>query len=263
MANQIKPLKKFGQNFLINEEYAEKIVDSLQYHADETIIEIGPGEGVFTRYLVVGKYGRIIAIEIDPRLSEFLKNKFGNKITLVQESVLDISFSNFYSQNGIRIIGNIPYHITSQILFKIFDAGRNISQSVLMIQKEVADRLLAKPGTKPYSFLTVMAQYHNNVQRILEVTRDQFYPTPKVDSTVVNLEPRDSSFNLYDYQLFKQIVITVFQQRRKMLRNSLKKLLQIENRDNISSIDLNQRPEELSIQQFINLSNEISISRKN
>jgi 16S rRNA (adenine1518-N6/adenine1519-N6)-dimethyltransferase len=263
MANQIKPLKKFGQNFLINEEYAEKIVDSMQNRKEDIIIEIGPGEGVLTQFLIKGKYNRLIAIEIDPRLSELLEKKFGKKITIVQENVLNIPFSNFYSKNGIKIIGNIPYHITSQILFKIFDSAKNVSQAVLMVQKEVADRLLAKPKTKAYSFLTIMAQYHTDVQKILEVNKDQFYPPPKVDSTVVSLMPKEHMIELYDYRLFKQIVISAFQQRRKMIRNSLKKILQVNESGKIRSINLNHRPEELSIQQYINLSNEISIIRNN
>ena len=263
MANQVKPLKKFGQNFLINEKYAEKIVNTLQCQTDDIIIEIGPGKGVLTQHLIKQKNNKIIAIEIDPRLSELLKTKFGTKIRIIQESVLDVSFKKFDSNKSIRIIGNIPYYLTSQILFKIFETGINISQAVLMIQREVADRLLAEPRTKAYSYLTIMAQYHNNVQRVLEVNRDNFYPIPNVDSTVVSIEPKNHTSDLQDYQLFRQIVITAFQQRRKMLRNSLKKLLKEKNIETIKSISLTLRPEELFIQQYINLSNEISTYRKN
>ncbi len=263
MANKVKPLKKYGQNFLLNENYADKIVDSLEGQHDDIIIEIGPGDGILTKRLIKKKIRNIIAIEIDPRLSELLEHTYTNELTVIQKNVLDVSFSDFDFGSGVKIIGNIPYHITSKILFKIIEGGPSIKRAVLMIQREVADRLLAKPRAKAYGYLTVITQYHNKVQRILEVDREYFYPVPKVDSTVISLESKDLTSDLNDYILFRQILKTVFQQRRKMLRNSLKKLLKAKHMDIIKSINLNLRPEELSVDDYISLSNEISINGKN
>jgi 16S rRNA (adenine1518-N6/adenine1519-N6)-dimethyltransferase len=129
-----------------------------------------------------------------------------------------------------------------------------------MIQKEVADSLLAKPRTKEYGHLTVVARYHNTIKRMLEVRRENFYPIPNVDSTVICLESKQPSADLNDYKLFRQILKTAFQQRRKMLRNSLKNLLMAKHLDVVESINLNSRPEELSVENYINLSNEIAIN---
>ncbi len=263
MANQVKPLKKYGQNFLLNENYADKIVDSLDCQQYDVIIEIGPGKGVLTKRLINKKFKKIIAIEIDPRLSEILAHTHKNDLTIIQKNVLDVSFSDFDSGNGVKIIGNIPYHITSKILFKIIESGTCIKRVVLMIQREVADRLLAKPRTKEYGYLTVVTQYHNKIQRILEVNREHFYPAPNVDSTVICLESKQPSLDLNDYKLFRQILKTAFQQRRKMLRNSLKNLLKVKHMDIVESINLDFRPEELSVENYISLSNEISINEKN
>ena len=258
MAAQIKPLKKFSQNFLRNKYYAEKIVDALNCEANDIIVEIGPGHGVLTELLIKKEFKKLSVIEIDQRLAILVKNKFPIDLTVIQDSVLNVSFEQLAIDGRIKIIGNIPYNITSDIIFKIVDNYKYINRAVLMVQKEVASRLVANPKTKDYGILTIFVGYHSSVQRLFDVSRDYFNPVPKVDSSVVCLDFIDFENKNFNYPLFKKIVKAGFKTRRKMLRNSLKKMLISNDINNLSSIDLDKRPEELSIEDFKLLTNEIS-----
>ncbi len=258
MATQIKPLKKFGQNFLQNKYYAEKIVDSLNCRESDIILEIGAGKGVLTELLIQKKYKKLSVIEIDQRLAKLLEEKFSTDLTVIQDSILNVSFEQLVEDERIKIIGNIPYNITSDIIFKIVDNYKYIERAVLMVQKEVASRLVAETKTKDYGILTIFVGFHSKVQRLFNVNRENFYPVPNVDSSVVCLDFDILQNKTFDYRLFKKIVRTGFTSRRKMLRNSLKKLLILSDIDEISSISLDRRPEELSIEDFKILTNEIS-----
>jgi 16S rRNA (adenine1518-N6/adenine1519-N6)-dimethyltransferase len=258
MATQIKPLKKFGQNFLQNKYYAEKIVDSLNCKENDIILEIGAGKGVLTELLIQKKYKKLSVIEIDQRLAKLLEEKFSTDLTVIQDSILNVSFEQLVEDDRIKIIGNIPYNITSDIIFKIVDNFKHIKRAVLMVQKEVASRLVAETKTKDYGILTIFVGFHSKVQRLFNVNRENFYPVPNVDSSVVCFDFDILQNKTFDYRLFKKIVRTGFTSRRKMLRNSLKKLLISSDIDEISSISLDRRPEELSIEDFKILTNEIS-----
>lgn len=258
MATQIKPLKKFGQNFLQNKYFAEKIVDSLDCEKNDVIVEVGPGTGVLTELLIEKEYENFTVIEIDPRLASLIKKKFSTKLSVIQDSVLNVSFEQLAKDNRVKLIGNIPYYITSDIIFKILDNFKFIKRVVLMVQKEVANRLVAEIKTKDYGLLTIFVGFHGNVQRLFDVNRENFYPVPTVDSSVVCIDFDSIEKQNIDYKLFKKIVKTGFSSRRKMLRNSLKKLFVSHNISNISSISLDKRPEELSIEDFELLTNEIS-----
>jgi 16S rRNA (adenine1518-N6/adenine1519-N6)-dimethyltransferase len=258
MATQIKPLKKFGQNFLQNKYFAEKIVASLNCEKNDVIVEVGPGTGVLTELLIEKEYENFTVIEIDPRLASMIKEKFSTKLSVIQDSVLNVSFEQLAKDNRVKVIGNIPYYITSDIIFKILDNFKFIKRVVLMVQKEVANRLVAEIKTKDYGLLTIFVGFHGNVQRLFDVNRENFYPVPTVDSSVVCIDFDSIEKQNIDYKLFKKIVKTGFSSRRKMLRNSLKKLFVSHNISNISSISLDKRPEELSIEDFELLTNEIS-----
>jgi 16S rRNA (adenine1518-N6/adenine1519-N6)-dimethyltransferase len=262
MANQIKPLKKFGQNFLQNKYYIEKIVKALDCKEDDIILEIGAGRGALTDVLVRQTCSHITVLEIDTRLVEFLREKYSSMTNVIKTSILDFSLTELSKNKQIKVIGNIPYNITSQILFKIIDNRAVIKRAVLMVQKEVADRLLAETRTKEYGILSVFIQSLSEVKRLFDITRDNFYPVPKVDSSVISIDLKSDNEGIEDYQLFKKIVKTSFQSRRKMLRNSLKKILNAWGIDNINSISLEVRPEELSAEQFKILSNTISNTSK-
>jgi 16S rRNA (adenine1518-N6/adenine1519-N6)-dimethyltransferase len=258
MSAQIKPLKKYGQNFLNNSAYAAKIVSALKCKPDDILVEIGAGSGVLTELLVKEKCHKIYALEIDPRLVEILESKFKTALTVVHTDVLDFSLKDISEKNRIKIIGNIPYYITSDLLFKLLENFDIIDQAVIMLQKEVADRLLAETQCKNYGALTVLTGYFYKVQRLIDIGRENFYPVPKVDSTVINLEVRKSKNDLVNYSIFERIVKKTFQFRRKMLRNTLKMMADNWDIRDIKSTALNKRPEELSIEEFVILANEIT-----
>jgi 16S rRNA (adenine1518-N6/adenine1519-N6)-dimethyltransferase len=258
MTTQIKPLKKLGQNFLQNEYYAERIVESLNCKENDVILEIGAGKGVLTKFLLKEKYKKLSVIEIDQRLVKLLKEKFSPDLTIIQNSILNVSIEQIAEGGQVKIIGNIPYNITSEIIFKIVDNFKYVKRAILMIQREVANRLIADTKTKDYGILTVLIGFHCRVQRLFDVNRDDFYPIPNVDSSVICLDFDVFQSPATDFRLFKKIVKTSFNFRRKMLRNSLKNLLNLSDMNAISSISLDKRPEELSIEDFVKLTNEIS-----
>jgi len=258
MAAEIKPLKKFSQNFLKSFYYSEKIVAALDCQPDDIILEIGAGTGSLTDILVKQSYKHITVLELDSRLYDLLDQKYGSRITVVNRSILDFSINDLAKDSRIKVIGNIPYNITSNIIFKIIENHAYIKRAVIMVQKEVADRLLAKTRTKDYGILTVFVRCHSNIFRVLDVSRENFYPVPNVDSSVINLDLFEKTDGITDYQFFRKVVRVCFNNRRKMLRNSLKKIISDSDINKIKSVQLNMRPEELTVQDFKCLSNEIS-----
>jgi 16S rRNA (adenine1518-N6/adenine1519-N6)-dimethyltransferase len=258
MRTKIKPLKKFSQNFLQNTYIAEKIVESLNCESDDVVVEIGGGTGVLTEHLVHQKYKNLIVNEVDPRLARVLKEKFSDNLVIIQNSFLKMSIAQFAGTDRIKVIGNIPYHITSDIIFKLIDNSRYLNRAVLMVQKEVAERLIAGPVSKDYGILTIFTALYCTVQRLFNVDREDFYPIPNVDSSVVVLDFHKIHDESIDYRLFKSIVRAGFTGRRKMLRNSLKKVFSEDTLKGIASVSLNRRPEELTIEEFKMLTKELS-----
>jgi 16S rRNA (adenine1518-N6/adenine1519-N6)-dimethyltransferase len=259
MPVKIKPFKKYGQHFLKNINIANKIVDALEPVDDEIIVEIGAGPGILTDILFQREYKQLIALEIDPRFIKILKERYGSKINIIEQSVLDFSFKDIAikSKQRIKVIGNIPYNITSPILFKLIEYCQYISDAVLMVQKEIADRLLAHICCKEYGILSILVGYHARILNLFNVKRENFYPEPKVDSTVIKMEMYKARNSISDYPLFNRIVHVCFNTRRKMIQNSLKRLLPPDAIVKIKTVPLTARPEELSIQNFIALTNEI------
>ena len=258
MTVKIKPLKKFGQNFLQNIDYAKQIVNALDCYENDIILEIGAGQGALTEILVQLNCKNITVLEIDSRLVTFLEKKFSPGVKVVKKSILDFSFSDMAVERRVKVLGNIPYHITSKILFKIIENHEKIQRAVLMVQKEVADRLLANVRSKDYGMLTVLVRSHSAVHRLLNISRENFQPVPRVDSSVVCLDIYDKTDGINNYEIFTKIVKTSFQTRRKMLQNSLKGLFRSWQIGIVESVPLTARPEELSIEEFRILSNEIS-----
>jgi len=258
MANQIKPLKKFSQNFLQNNYIAEKIVDSLDCEDKDTILEIGAGKGVLTEYLITKKCKKLNVIEIDQRLVKFLEEKYLKDLMIIRESILNVSFEQITGTKSLKVIGNIPYHITSEIIFKLLDNYKYIKRAVLMVQKEVANRLVAETKTKDYGILTIFTGIYCKVQKLFDVNRENFYPVPNVDSSVVCLNFNDFQQEDVDYRLLKKIVRAGFNGRRKKLRNSLSKLFSTQDLQKVSSIQLDRRPEELNLEEFKILTKELS-----
>jgi 16S rRNA (adenine1518-N6/adenine1519-N6)-dimethyltransferase len=257
MATQIRALKRFGQNFLKDISYAQQIINALECQENDSILEIGAGKGALTELLLQQNCARITALEVDSRLVEFLNSRFSNELDIVPISILDFSIAQLAGSKRIKVVGNIPYNITSHILFKMLDNHTFISRAILMVQKEVADRLLAKPRTKDYGILTILLNSVGEVRHLTDISRTNFSPAPNVDSTVVILDFNTNPSEIEDFALFRQIVNTSFQARRKKLRNSLKKIMDSNKINSIKTVSLDLRPEELTVAEFQNLTNEI------
>lgn len=261
MNNFNRPKKRFSQNFLQNPHYQKKIVDGLDINSDDTIIEIGPGQGALTQHIIAVKPSQYYAIEIDTILAEELAIQFKDNINVIQQDFLEFDFTSIPGTNNsrIKIIGNLPYHITSPILFKLIDNYMMFDSAVLMIQKEVARRISADHGNKEYGILSVISQTYSNVEYLFEVKRGNFYPAPDVDSAVIRLNFFEECTGIEDESLFRKLVRTTFNYRRKMLRNSLCRIFDKSIVYSVSSDYLDQRPEQLSVDDFKILSNSLNL----
>ena len=251
--DKIKPLKRFGQNFLQDQNILKKIVDEINPKEDELIIEIGPGQGALTEKLLERK-PNLIAVEIDRRVIDDLTNQFP-ALNLVQSDFLEIELEKFITDtnNKIRVIGNIPYNITSPILFKLFDSNTLIQDAVFMVQYEVAKRMTAKMGSKDYGILSVLINYFGEAKLSFKVSPNVFYPKPKVHSAIIHIYFDSSRVNKGTNSLFKSIVKASFGNRRKTLRNSLSNSIFTNIDFSKCSVDLSLRAEQLDIKGFIEL----------
>ena len=250
-----EPRKSLGQHFLIDQNVANKIVRSLALQPTDHVLEIGPGDGSLTR-LIIPHAAKLIAVEIDQRLALILNGQFGNaaNFQLINADFLSLELDTLISNNDrIRIVGNIPYNISSPVIFKVVDNRRWIRDMTLMLQREVAQRVVAKPGNKDYGILSVINQAYAKVRILFNVSRTVFSPVPNVDSAIVHWQFGTSyEKKIKDEEFFRRVVRTAFGQRRKMLRNSLKSLVaEVTN----CPISLDRRPEQLSIQEWVELSN--------
>src|SRR5712692_5864921 len=215
----IKPKKSLGQNFLIDENIARNIIRDLHLTDDDVVVEIGPGHGALTKHLA-SRAGRLIAVEIDQRVVSKLQQQFASpNITILHQDFLELDLIALQAQVGrkLRLVGNIPYHLTSPILIKAFDDRTSLCDFTLMVQREVAQRLAAKPGTKQYGILSVYARFYGKMKILFTVSPNCFYPKPKVSSAVVQEALFDQIPHEVDEQLFRAVVRTSFGKRRKTL----------------------------------------------
>lgn len=260
----IRPKQYLGQNFLRDENIARKIVSSMEIQRSNVVLEIGPGEAALTKYLVQ-QTDTLTVVDIDHRVVARMRELFpGNAINVVHQDFLTTDFSAIlhgHATARLRIIGNIPYNITSPILFHILDNRSHVSDATLMMQKEVARRLVAQPRTKDYGILAVFCQIFTDVSLLFDVSPKCFFPSPKVTSSVIRMkilpQPR---YALHDEAFFRSMVRAVFGKRRKTLRNSLSYFL-----DPLPSIperfDLSRRPEDLSLRELAELGNILATKR--
>lgn len=254
------PKRSLGQNFLLDENIARKIIKTLTPNARDTIIEIGPGFGVLTKY-IVPEVEQVVAVEIDRKLCYSLEEKFGSyeNFNLINGDFLKVDLTNYFEKGGqIRILGNIPYHITSPVIFKIFQIRQFVSDMTLLIQREVAERIVALPGCKDYGILSVFSQLYSQPKLLFHVSRSVFRPKPVVDSTVVRWDfLKTKKLSSENSEVLDKVVHLAFQQRRKMLRKSLQQIPGFLDFSSKIEFDLGKRPEELDISEFIDLSNQI------
>ena len=241
--------KKWGQNFLVDNNLLDKIVSTVDPQLNDHILEIGPGKGVLSEK-ILPQVKEMLAIEIDPLLVDHLnKQKNLKELNVIQGDILVNNIRDLPITNPVRVIGNIPYNITSRIIFWLIEQLDYWDDAFIMAQKEVAQRLTAKVSTKAYGRLTVVVGAYLNVDYRFTIPPDVFIPKPKVDSAFIWLtKKKQPLIKDEDYVKFKKIVAAAFNQRRKMLRNSMKswdfsKLVK-------ENIDFSRRPESLSIEEF-------------
>lgn len=254
--------KSLGQNFLIDKNIINKIINSIDLKEESLIIEIGPGSGALTKELVKLN-ANIISFEIDTRLKSELDklcNENGN-LEIIYEDFLKINLKEFLKQKkykNLYFVANLPYYITTAIINKITEES-NPKEMILMVQKEVADRFSAHPNTRDYGSISVFLQYNYDISKVVLVPKTCFYPSPKVDSVVIKFETRENKVKALNEEKFYKLIKDSFQFKRKNLRNNLKGY----NQDKINEIlkeynkDLTARAEEISVEEFINISNNI------
>lgn len=264
MTNTTKPglfKRRWSQNFLKDPNIAGKIAAALQLEHPSLIIEVGPGGGILTRFLLK-QTDRLLVVEIDPELAAALPALLERPPAL---EVIEQDFMKFDLKKILQefpghhkgVIGNLPYHITTPIFFKILDQAAYLNQAVFMIQKEVAQRICAEPGSKVYGILSVFIQLYARVEYLFTVPAHLFSPPPKVDSGVLRLTfISRAEEKLLNPSLFREIVRLTFGQRRKMLRNTLSALYPRFILDQLN-LDLSRRPESLSVEEFADLSNQL------
>ena len=234
-------------------------MDALGAERSDTFLEIGPGRGALTKPLAA-RVGRVIAIEIDRDLAKALEADVPSNVTIVEQDVLDVDFEEALRGEAlpIRVVGNLPYNISSPILFKLLrahDAGRRFRDATLMLQREVADRLLATPGSRQYGALGIQVALHADVERVLSLPPGAFRPPPKVLSAVVRLRFRAPAVDVGDAAVFERLVRGLFLQRRKMLTNALKPVADARGRAatevlRAAGIDGRRRPETLTLSEI-------------
>jgi 16S rRNA (adenine1518-N6/adenine1519-N6)-dimethyltransferase len=253
----VSPVKSLGQNFLHDGNLARWIVEHAELTPEDYVVEIGPGLGALTE-LALARGVRLLAIEKDARLVNFLREKFSDgRLKILHEDALKFDVCTLYMERRVKLLGNLPYYISSQLLMKFVGYPSPISLSLLMLQKEMARRLSAAPCTRDYGALTLQIQLHHRVEFLRAVPATVFIPRPEVDSALVRITPRDPRELPYcDYEMFEKLVRRGFSQRRKQLRNLLAK--EIPSWENAAaSLRLNPRAraEELSLQEWIALTN--------
>ena len=252
--------KSLGQHFLIDDNIARKIVKIADVNKDDVVWEIGPGSGVLTKILVE-KCKRLLAFEIDNEWFGHLQSQYKQtNLTLINADILQVDFAEYFDGEKVKIVANLPYQITSPLLFKILENRYLFSSITVMIQNEVADRLCAPSGNKEYGKLSIKLQLYYTIKKIFLVPPHVSRPRPKVNSAVVQLFPRDDTPEILNHKQLWALIDEVFNHRRKMLRVSLKPFLaknEYEQLFDTSALDFTRRPEDLSIREFVDLSNAI------
>lgn len=265
----IAPAKRLGQHFLVDKGTMMSIVRAAEVNSEDTVVEVGPGLGEMTKLLAL-RAKRVIAIELDGALVTLLRDRLAafENVALLREDALKFDFLNESRKWGekLKVVANLPYNISTQLGFRFVETREAFSTMTLMFQREVAERIVALPGSRQYGILSVLLQLHCDVSLRLRVPSSSFYPRPKVESAVVRLDflqgPR---VEITDEELFRKVVKASFGHRRKTLRNSLKNSLSLEGKGKAiemslcrAGIDPERRGETLTLQEFANLTEAIS-----
>ncbi|MBZ0203127.1 MAG: 16S rRNA (adenine(1518)-N(6)/adenine(1519)-N(6))-dimethyltransferase RsmA [Ignavibacteria bacterium] len=248
---KIYPKKSLGQNYLVDNNICKSIVDTFNIHTTDHVIEIGPGQGAITKY-VLERTKNYTGIELDSNNFRLLQQYFPSA-EFLNVDFMDYQITHACDGNKVRFIGNIPYNITTPIVFKLMDSRNCITDAQLMIQEEVALRIAANPNSKEYGIPSVLLQAFSKPELKFKVSKNCFYPKPKVDSRIIYFDFGISKENnIKNIEFFRKFVKTAFSQRRKTLRNSLKSL-EIDLNASANGFDFNRRAESLSVDEFITL----------
>ena len=255
--------KKFGQNFIIDENIIKNIVEKANVDKDTLVIEIGPGAGSLTNILAL-KAKNALCYEIDTTLKEILEDNLNeyNNVTIKFEDFLKSNVKEDlkrFEYKKLYVVANLPYYITTPIIMKIIDDKLDVDKIVVMVQKEVGDRFKAAVGSKDYNSLSIFLNYHFDVTKLMDVSKNVFMPKPNVDSIVVEFRKKDNRYNVLDESIFFKLVKDSFVQKRKTIRNNLKsydldKINEILNKYNL---DLSTRAEQIPIDVFVEIANNI------
>jgi len=256
---EVKAKKHLGQHFLRDLYIAQRIADSLVFDGKMPVLEIGPGMGVLTQYLLQNKNIDLTAVEIDTESVSYLRKHFPN-LKLIEGDFLKMELKDVF-QSTFCIIGNYPYNISTQIFFKLLDYRDQVPCLSGMIQKEVAERIASKPSCKAYGILSVLLQAYYDVEYLFTVSEHVFDPPPKVKSAVFRLTRNQTKSLGCDEVMFKTVVKTAFNQRRKTMRNSLRSLVENDS-ELLKNTFFDKRPEQLSVEEFVDLTNLIVLQKK-
>jgi len=256
----LKVKKKFGQHFLKDTNLLKKIANLAEIKPGDKIWEIGPGRGSLTRELLKQDC-QLTIFEIDQDLYPYLKQKFDDHARIIPKDILKCSWEDYLPKDKIKLVSNLPYQITSPLLFRLIDFRDRFTLIVLMLQKEVAQRLNAVAGSREYGFLSIRIQFYFRIKYEFTVKRHLFLPAPRVDSAVVTLKPEQKYKEPLNSVLFWKVVKSTFAKRRKTLRNNLKSIFSetiLTEFTKKTSFDLSRRGETFKIEEFISLFNELS-----
>ena len=264
--------KNLGQNFLIDEDTVETIVEASEINKDDLVIEIGPGLGTLTSYLLQNA-GKVIAIELDYKMIQILNERFTlyNNLEIINQDVLKLNLNDIIKKEkeenkfkNVKVVANLPYYITTPIIMNLLEKELDLDLITIMIQKEVAERIVAKPGSKYSGAITYSVYYYSEPTSVKIVPNTSFIPSPKVDSEVIKLQIRKKPIvEVKDKNIFFNIIKNSFMQRRKTLVNSLSNSPYFSSKEEIKkilkklNIDENIRGEKLSIQEFANIANSL------
>ncbi len=250
----MKAKKSYGQHFLTSDNIASNIAESLQ-RTDEykKVLEIGPGQGMLTQFLLLKNY-ELTVVEADRDMVAYIQKHFPSLHNrIIERDFLRLPLEDVFGEDAFAIIGNFPYNISSQILFRMLEYKEQVPELVGMFQKEMADRVIAPPGSKTYGVISVLVQAYYDGEMLFKVDRGSFNPPPKVQSAVIRLSRKENQDLGCSYKLFRNIVKASFGQRRKMLRNTMKSFLKGD--DLLQDEFFSHRPEQLSVADFVKLTN--------
>jgi len=253
----LKPKKSLGQNFLLDRNIINKIIDAAKIESNDVVLEVGPGTGNLTQFIISKNPKKIYLVEKDENLANDLEKQYLNKITIIKKDILKIPYE-FYSGKKFLILGNLPYNISTKILSEwCLNKSLNVSKMVLMFQKEVAERILANVNSKNYSRISILSKWKFNIKKITNVKPNSFFPKPKVHSTVLEFVSKRKFHEIKDPKNLEKITRVFFSQRRKMIKkpiNILFKNFQFDYKKfNIKPSD---RPQNIDIEKYLEIVNE-------